>query len=176
MNCLSWYDAYAFCIWDGGFLPTESEWAYATAGGAEQRPYAWGSAPPDASRAISAVVGPSRPTRVGSVPAGAGKWGHDDLAGNVFEFNLDWYESRYSTFAVPDSVNIGFDGSYRSLRGGAWSGVAAAPGSLPPNSPGLTPGLLGARDRGNEWGSPNFTVGQPARRNESIGGRCARVP
>ena len=23
---IDWYEAYAFCIWDGGFLPSESEW------------------------------------------------------------------------------------------------------------------------------------------------------
>ncbi len=22
VNCVNWYDAYAFCIWDGGFLPS----------------------------------------------------------------------------------------------------------------------------------------------------------
>ena len=34
-NCLSFYDLHAFCIWDGGFLPSEAEWEYAAAGGSD---------------------------------------------------------------------------------------------------------------------------------------------
>jgi|HubBroStandDraft_1064217.scaffolds.fasta_scaffold03747_8 sulfatase modifying factor 1 len=46
INCVNWYEAYAFCIWDGGFLPSEAEWEYAAAGGSQQREYPWGSAAP----------------------------------------------------------------------------------------------------------------------------------
>ena len=43
MNCLTWYEAMAFCIWDEGYLPTEAEWNYAATGGSEQRAYPWSS-------------------------------------------------------------------------------------------------------------------------------------
>ena len=46
INCVNWYESYAFCIWDGGFLPSEAEWEYAAAGGSQQREYPWGSMAP----------------------------------------------------------------------------------------------------------------------------------
>lgn len=100
INCLTWYEAFAFCAWDGGSLPTEAELLYANAGGAEQRVYPW-SIPPasttvDESHAVywNGEGGPSGqdqtyPDSVGSRPAGAGKWGQLDLGGNVEEMFLD---------------------------------------------------------------------------------------
>jgi formylglycine-generating enzyme required for sulfatase activity len=45
---ITWYQAYAFCIWDGGFLPSAAEWDYAAVGGSQEREYPWGSTGPDA--------------------------------------------------------------------------------------------------------------------------------
>src|SRR5262249_16780847 len=65
INCVNWYRAYAFCIWDGGFLPSEAEWNYAAAGGSEQRRYPWGNVDPgaNADRAIYDCYYGSSPTQ-----------------------------------------------------------------------------------------------------------------
>jgi sulfatase modifying factor 1 len=94
MNCITWFEAMAFCIWDGGFLPTEAEWSYAAAGGSEQRAYPWSSPASstviDTSYAVYNTIG--LPALVGSrSPRGDGKWTHSDLAGNLSEWILDWY-------------------------------------------------------------------------------------
>jgi formylglycine-generating enzyme required for sulfatase activity len=96
INCVNWYEAYAFCIWDGGRLPTEAEWEYLAAGG-DCRQYPWGSSPAPASDANLAVYGCfyngtgtcsgiTNIAPVGSVAAGSSRWGQFDLAGNVWEW------------------------------------------------------------------------------------------
>ena len=86
MNCVSWIEAHAFCIWDGGFLPSELEWEYAAFGGSELRRYPWGADDPDATRALFAT---NSLTNVGTKPAGNGRWSHADLAGSVREWVFD---------------------------------------------------------------------------------------
>jgi formylglycine-generating enzyme required for sulfatase activity len=103
INCVNWYRAYAFCIWDGGFLPSEAEWSYAASGGAEQRKYPWGDPDPgpSAERAVydcyfgtapmqNRCTGIQNLAPVGITSAGRSRWGQWDLAGNVYEWTLDW--------------------------------------------------------------------------------------
>jgi formylglycine-generating enzyme required for sulfatase activity len=94
INCVSWWEAFAFCAWDGARLPTQAEWDYATVGGSDQRTYPWGEAPPDATRAVvncnHGACGDARSfLPVGSLKAGNGKWGQADMEGNVAEWVWD---------------------------------------------------------------------------------------
>jgi formylglycine-generating enzyme required for sulfatase activity len=106
MNCINWYEAYAFCIWDGGFLPSETEWEYAAAGGSQQREYPWGSTDPGTGNQYAIVGGPvgycDYPNAggctgavniapVGTATLGAGLWGQLDLDGTLWQWTMDWF-------------------------------------------------------------------------------------
>src|SRR5262245_36043191 len=68
INCLNWYAAYAFCIWDGGFLPTEAEWELAASGG-EERVFPWSD--PPGSTTVSASDACLFPDCAGPVVVGS---------------------------------------------------------------------------------------------------------
>jgi formylglycine-generating enzyme len=96
INCTDWYVSFAFCIWEGGRLPTEAEWNYAAAGGVEQRLYAWGDSVEPYDNPVGADAGLSSHRRIGLYAAGAsspsldGRFGQADLSGNLWELTRDW--------------------------------------------------------------------------------------
>ena len=122
MNCLTWFEAMAFCAWDGGYLPTEAEWNYAATGGGQQRAFPWSM--PAASLTVDLqhasynvdgmVNGPL--LVVGSLPLGDGRWGQSDLAGNVAEWVLD-FTAAYPSMCV-DCANLATTASRQSRGGG----------------------------------------------------------
>jgi formylglycine-generating enzyme required for sulfatase activity len=102
INCVSWQEARAFCIWDDAFLPSSAEWEFAAAGGSEQRLYPWGRTPAGTTSqyAIYACYYSTPATQtctqtpadfapVGTPVLGAGRWGQLDLTGDVDEWTLD---------------------------------------------------------------------------------------
>ena len=99
MNCVSWYVAFAFCVWDGGRLPTDAEWQYAASGGAEQRYYPWSDPATDMTIDDAHLVKTGSLLPVGSKsPAGDGLYGQADLAGSVGEWLLDY---AYTSLVYP---------------------------------------------------------------------------
>jgi formylglycine-generating enzyme required for sulfatase activity len=152
IDCITWYEAFAFCIWDGGRLPTEAEWNYAAAGGGEQRAFPW-SVPPtsttiDSSYAV--YIGSLSTADVGSKsPKGDGKWGQSDLAGNAWEWVLD----GYSFYPNPcyNCANLS-SAAYRVIRGGGFTNSAEA-----------------------VLASYRYNYG-PSNRSSDLGSRCVRTP
>ena len=74
INCTTWWEAYAFCIWDGGFLPSEAEWEYAAAGGGLQLEYPWGSTDPGPRTSTPSSISNTRGARRDSRPWGPRRW------------------------------------------------------------------------------------------------------
>jgi formylglycine-generating enzyme len=161
---VNWWEAYAFCIWDGGFLPSEAEWEYAAAGGSEQREYPWGSADPGTNNQY-AIFGGYYPgdggltptyniAPVGTATDGVGAWSQMDLAGNVWEWALDWLPNEDGDFYPDPSTDAAYlnPTPFRVDRG------AGSMNSLSQLVPTFREG------------------GPPASRAVDLGIRCARVP
>lgn len=158
LNCASWFEAAAFCAWDGGRLPTLREFAYAAVGGAEQRLYPWGNEP-EPSR-VYALFGCSintfdpvctiaEVTPVGARQLGAGLFGHDDLSGSMSEWVLD-VEAPLGR-PCTDCADLGPDEGLRRWREGNWLTDAEAMKNgpfpaLPPGERNFFLGLRCARD------------------------------
>jgi len=165
INCVNWYEAYAFCIWDGGFLPSDAELEYAAAGGSQQREYPWGMTDPGSSSQYAiydcyypnvtggCTSGMLHIAPVGTATLGGGLWGQLDLAGNIWEWDLDWWSTQYVSPCADCARFTALAGfSYRALR----SGEAHS----------LTSFLL----------PPSGNHSDPSGHSNLTGFRCARTP
>jgi formylglycine-generating enzyme required for sulfatase activity len=124
ISCVTWFEAFAFCAWEGKRLPTEAEWEYAAAGGDAQRPYPWGSEPPSPELAAygclfdgDASCSDADLPVAGSVKNGVNRFGHFDLAGSVWEWTLDAY-APYGESPCVNCAVLGDASTPRVFRGG----------------------------------------------------------
>ncbi len=124
LNCVDFAAAYAFCIWVGGFLPTEAELNYAFVNGSDANKFPWGDDALDTTRAAYGLGAGMLPPGVGSTPAGVGDWGHHDLAGSVFEWTLDSSSDSYPIAPCDNCAGSSTEAHPRAIRGGGWESGA----------------------------------------------------
>ena len=135
---VSYRDALQYCKWVGGRLPTEAEWERAARGGLEGKTFVWGDEERPKGKFMAnhwqgefpghdtGEDGFTQTSPVGSFAANG--FNLYDMAGNVWEFTVDWYDPElYQAAAVAEALPPlkGYDPAgtgygQRALRGGSW--------------------------------------------------------
>lgn len=95
---ISWNDMASYCLWLSArtgkdyHLPTEAQWEKAARGGLDGAAFPWGNERKEGMARMGEAYF-AGPVAVGSYPPNG--FGLCDMAGNVNEAVLDWYDERY---------------------------------------------------------------------------------
>lgn len=159
INCVTWYEALAFCFWDGQKrLPVHSELSWAGARGA-RRQYPWGDdPPPDCARAVLSYDGGACawPVPAGSTSSGKTADGIFDLFASVGEWT--WNHPEENPPGTASCVTGKTD----------WTGP-------PPGAIGETKWVVGASFLQSAGSVYDHDVTYADLRKEEVGFRCVRT-
>jgi formylglycine-generating enzyme required for sulfatase activity len=133
-----WVDAMAYASWAGKRLPSEAEWEYASRGGLDRQPFLWGKDKVPGNQWQANIWQGQFPNEntladrfratapVAQFPSNG--YGLYDMAGNVWEWCVDWYRPDYyanSPAKNPLGPSDSFDPNEpglakRIMRGGSY--------------------------------------------------------
>ena len=136
INCINFAEAFRYCLFRGGVLPTDREWRAAARGPSKKyRWYPWGDADGSCQRAVmkdrrGPGCGKGGPWPVGSKPRGASPFGALDMAGNVSEIVVTWENPKW--------LDVG--GGFES-RGGSYASEHVDIDDIGPSMPAPTVGF-----------------------------------
>ena len=115
---VSWYDAEAFCEWDGGAkLPSEIQWERASRGD-NGNEFPWGNKFEPGLSNTGDEDWPMGTAPVGSYKKDRSAFGIYDLAGNVSEWVFDWYQP----YPGSDYKSEQYGKKFKVIRGAGWGG------------------------------------------------------
>ena len=133
VTCITWNDANAYLKWAGKRLPSEAEWEKAAAG-TDGRLFPWGNEwdpdkcnnlllnRPDKIRLMCNMEDGRGTIPINEMPEGKSPYGVEDMAGNVSEWCLDWYDKDFYKKSSKANPQGPPSGKFKVNRGGSWRG------------------------------------------------------
>jgi len=112
---IAYEDAEAYCEWAGRRLPTEAEWEHAAKGKNENATFFWGDDETKLAQMANTWEGqfPVNNTKLDGFEARSpaksfteNSFGLYDMAGNVWEWTSDWYNTNYYEEMMSGGVRI----------------------------------------------------------------------